>query len=292
MVNSKTKKVKLLSPKMDIVFQALFGEEGSERITKEFLKTILNEEIIEINLNQNPILRRENEEEKLGILDLIVRINNIENVDVEMQVVNQDEIKERILFYWSKLYVKSIKRGESYQKLEKAIVILITDKKIKDLEELEYHTEWKIIEMENRQKILTDKLELHIIELDKIEERTDNKNEKLVDWLMFLKNPESERVKEKMKENESLKEAQEKLEKISEDARMQQLAWWKEKAIYEENTAKQAGYERGLEEGLEKIKKEKIKIVKNMLKENMSIETISKVTNLDANEIKQIQQNM
>lgn len=44
-----------------------------------------------------------------------------------------------------------------------------------------------------------------------------NINEKLLDWLTFLNNPESERVKEKMKENENLKEAKEKLEKISED---------------------------------------------------------------------------
>ena len=209
-----------------------------------------------------------------------------------MQVVNQDEIKERILFYWSKLYAKSIKKGENYQELEKAIVIFITDKKVEGLEELKYHTEWKIIEMENRKKILTDKLELHIIELDKIEESEDNKDEALIDWLMFLKNPESERVKEKMKENESLKEAQEKLEKISEDEKMQQLAWWKEKAIYEENTAKSVAYKKGIAEGLEKVKKEKIQIVKNMLKEKMSIEIISKVTNLDEKEIKLIKKNM
>ncbi len=34
---TKTKeKAKLLSPKLDVVFQALFGEVGSERITKSF----------------------------------------------------------------------------------------------------------------------------------------------------------------------------------------------------------------------------------------------------------------
>lgn len=32
---------KLLSPKLDIVFQALFGEVGSEKITKRFLEAIL-----------------------------------------------------------------------------------------------------------------------------------------------------------------------------------------------------------------------------------------------------------
>lgn len=71
--------------------------------------------------------------------------------------------------------------------------------------------------MGERKAILTEKLEIHIIELEKIKGETQNMNEKLLDWLTFLNNPESERVKEKMKENENLKEAKEKLEKISED---------------------------------------------------------------------------
>ena len=41
---SKTK-VKLLSPKLDVVFQALFGEVGSERITKKFLEAILDKKL-------------------------------------------------------------------------------------------------------------------------------------------------------------------------------------------------------------------------------------------------------
>ena len=32
------KKEKLLSPKLDVVFQVLFGEKGSENITKNFLR--------------------------------------------------------------------------------------------------------------------------------------------------------------------------------------------------------------------------------------------------------------
>ena len=46
-------KEKILSPKLDIVFQALFGEVGSERITKKFLESILNEKIESIDLSQN-----------------------------------------------------------------------------------------------------------------------------------------------------------------------------------------------------------------------------------------------
>ena len=140
------KKTKLLNPKLDVVFQALFGEQGSERITKAFLEKILDIEIEKIELNQNPILRRENMEDKLGILDVIAKINDNQNIDIEMQIANNENIKNRMLYYWSKLYVRSIKKAEDYEKLEKSVVILISDKKIEGLEELECHTEWKIIE--------------------------------------------------------------------------------------------------------------------------------------------------
>ena len=59
---------------------------------------------------------------------------------------------------------------------------------------------------------MTDKLEFIIIELPKIIE--DEARSELIDWLSFLENPKSERVKEKMKENEELNEAVNKLEEI------------------------------------------------------------------------------
>lgn len=40
-LESTKERSKLLSPKLDIVFQALFGEVGSEKITKRFLEAIL-----------------------------------------------------------------------------------------------------------------------------------------------------------------------------------------------------------------------------------------------------------
>ena len=42
----KKSKKSILSPKLDVVFQILFGEVGSEEITKDLLSTILDEEII------------------------------------------------------------------------------------------------------------------------------------------------------------------------------------------------------------------------------------------------------
>ena len=253
MIQEKNKKT--LSPKLDVVFQALFGEIGNERITKAFLQEILKEKIDKIELNVNPILRRETIEDKMGVLDVIAKINNKQNVDIEMQMISNEKLPERILYYWARLFSKGIKKGENYEKLEKTIAILITNKKIEKFEELKYHTEWKIFETENKKEILTDKLEIHIIELEKIEENNQESNDKLLDWLYFLINPDSRRVKEKMEDNKELKEAKEKLDKITEDARMQQLAWWREKAIYEENTMLSSSYRKGKKEGEERRNK-------------------------------------
>ena len=307
------KNVKTLSPKLDVVFQALFGEVGNESITKGFLETILERKIDSIDLSRNPILRREFKDEKLGVLDIIAKLDENEICNIELQIVDKKNIIERILYYWSRLYSRQIKSGEDYKILQKAIVILITDFKIENLEELDYHSRWKIMEDKQGKKIiLTQKLEIDIIELPKIigkEKEQDN----LLDWLYFLENPKSERVTEKMKENENLKEAVKKLDNLSEDEKMQRIADLRQKAIMDEKAIYEKGLEvgiekgiqrgmekgmeegiqRGMEKGLEKgimegSQKEKIEIAKKMLELKIDKETIAEATGLTEQEIEKI----
>ena len=280
------KNVKTLSPKLDVVFQALFGEVGNESITKGFLETILERKIDSIDLSRNPILRREFKDEKLGVLDIIAKLDENEICNIELQIVDKKNIIERILYYWSRLYSRQIKSGEDYKILQKAIVILITDFKIENLEELDYHSRWKIMEDKQGKKIiLTQKLEIDIIELPKIigkEKEQDN----LLDWLYFLENPKSERVTEKMKENENLKEAVKKLDNLSEDEKMQRIADLRQKAIMDEKAIYEKGLEVGIEKGMkEGSQKEKIEIAKKMLELKIDKETIAKATGLTEQEI-------
>ena len=299
------KNIKTLSPKLDVVFQALFGEVGNESITKGFLETILERKIDSIDLSRNPILRREFKEEKLGVLDIIAKLDKDEICNIELQIVDKKNIIERILYYWSRLYSRQIKSGEDYKILQKAIVILITDFKIENLEELDYHSRWKIMEDKQGKKIiLTQKLEIDIIELPKIigkEKEQDN----LLDWLYFLENPKSERVTEKMKENENLKEAVKKLDNLSEDEKMQRIADLRQKAIMDEKAIYEKGLEvgiekgmkegiqRGIEKGIEKgimegSQKEKIEIAKKMLELKIDKKTIAEATGLTEQEIEKI----
>ena len=280
---------KTLSPKLDVVFQALFGEVGSERITKNFLETILNKKIEKIDLSKNPILRREFKDDKLGVLDILAELDGKEKCNIEMQLVNSKSIIERILYYWSRLYSRQIKIGQDYNLLERTIIILITDFKIESLEELDYHSRWKIMEDKQGKKIiLTQKLEIDIIELPKIigkEKEQDN----LLDWLYFLENPKSRRVTEKMEENKEIKEAVEKLDSLSEDERMQRIADLREKAILDEKAIYAKGLDDGIKEGLEKGKeKEKLEIAKKLKKEGMNTELIAEITGLKIKEIAEI----
>ena len=84
-----------------------------------------------------------------------------------------------------------------------------------------------------------------------------------------------------MEENEELKEAKEKLDKITEDERMQQLAWWREKAIYEENTMLSSSYRKGKNDG-------KTEDAKKMKEKNIPIETIVEITGLTKEEIEKL----
>ena len=283
---SKTK-VKLLSPKLDVVFQALFGEVGSERITKKFLEAILDKKLEEVDLSRNIVLRRENPKDKMGILDVLVKINQEEYCNVEMQMVEKDNLIERILYYWSRIYGKNLNGSDDYIELKRTIGVLIVNFEIKKLKELGYHSKWKIIEEKERKLILTEHLELHIIEIPKIYKIGENEEkEELVKWINFIENPESEKVGEYMKENEEMKEAKEKLEVMSEDERMQILAELRLKAIRDEKAVERFGYKQGIEQGIEQgIKQEKKEIAKKMKEEGLDIEVIKKVTGLTEEEI-------
>jgi predicted transposase/invertase (TIGR01784 family) len=66
-----------------------------------------------------------------------------------MQVVPYENLEERIVFYWSKMYTSQISSGQKYTALKKTVVILFTDHCIEKLNTLpKAHTEWQIREKE------------------------------------------------------------------------------------------------------------------------------------------------
>ena len=129
---------------------------------------------------------------------------------------------------------------------------------------------------------MTDKLEIHILELNKIKGK-ENEDDELLDWLFFIDNPKSERVREAMKENEELQEANKKLNRMSEEEEMQRIAWWREKALHDEASLKGMGRREG-------IRQEKEEIAKKMLKKKMDLNMIVELTGLSEEEIRKLEE--
>ena len=248
----KEKEVKLLQPKIDIVFQSLFNKKNEE-ITKSFIEALLDEKVNSIEINDTKELTRDKPMNKLGILDLELDINNKEKVDVEVQLLKNDEFIHRLLYYWSRLYSKQMQRGEEYTKAKRVVIIAIVDFEIDITKELRrMETIWNIREKEKTEKVLTDLLEIRIINLRRVREayREDKENKKN-QWVMFLEDPNSKEVKEIMEKNEDVKKAIITVKEMSEDEKMERLAELREKAIRDEK----ALYNTGIREGKEIGKK-------------------------------------
>ena len=269
----------LLNPKLDYVFKRIFGRQGNESITKNFLSAILNQNITDIILEENTILPKDMLDDKVGILDVKAKIDGSINCDIEMQIVNKKNIEKRILFYCSKMYVQSIKSGKDYLELEKSIAILITDYEIPSLKEIKkYVSKWNLREEDYGNLILTDAIEIVIIELPKFEKYKNNT--KLAEWVKFINNPRVINM-----ENKEIKKAKEILDEISQDKHERYLAELREKYIMDQKAVEAAGFDKGLEQG---EKQKTLELAKKMKKEGIDLKTIEKITNLTLEELKNI----
>ena len=119
--------MKMYKPTNDHIFKKIFGEIGNENITKSFLMDILGIEIESLTIDKSELIGDKSTEDKTGILDVRVSTDKGEKIDIEIQVVKQDDIIERMLWYWARLFSSELKAGYSYRNVKKTICILIAD---------------------------------------------------------------------------------------------------------------------------------------------------------------------
>ena len=277
---------KLLLPKTDVVFQALFGTKGSERILGGLLTEILGYPVENISLEANQNLVREMPTEKLGILDLRANIGKDKTVNIEVQLINQQNMQARLLYYWSRIYGAQLKEGEDYNMLKKTIAILIVNYEMPELQEFkDSHTKWELLEKRKPNVLVFKNIEIHILEIPKLIKYNKETEERLGNWIEFLIKPESERVKMGAKKDKNLKEAVEKLEVISGDEKMRRIAELRLKYILDRNTDIKTGIEQGIKQERMHSEQKILEIVKKLLKLKMPIEQISQITGLSKDEI-------
>ena len=290
----QTEEKKLLKPKNDVVFQSIFNQ-NNEKITKAFVEALLDEKITKMTINNDQILVRDAPDDKLGILDLELDINNSEKVDVEIQLIERANFAERLLFYFSRLYTSEIKRGDDYAEAKKVILIAIIDYPLELTQTIsEMETVWKLCEKNHPNLVLTDSIEICILELDKVKNTYyKNKLDKKAQWMLFLDDPNSREVKEIMEKNNDIKDAVIEVHERSKDEQLRRLAELKEKAIMDEKAIYKAGRLRGEKEGIQKgitqgQFENSIKIIKNLHSMNLTISQIAQAVDMSEQEVQKI----
>ena len=273
----------------DLVFQELFGKAKNKNITGHFLSLILGREIYSVDLDANKRMLGNRPNSKTGRLDVRVKFNDGEDSNIELQIKPYNFMPERMLEYWSVMYSNKINSGEKYEVLKPSISILIAGYELPQIKHIkEYHTIWNLREKNNSSTILTNDIEMHILEIPKIQ-RSEMLNDELAQWLEFIKNPGSKEVQRFMGENKYLKQAREELAYLSGDPDFQRLlesraGFLRDMDNYRIQCEKEAN-EKGRKEGKEEEKNE---IAKKMKAKKMKISDIAELTGLTEEEIKKI----
>ena len=114
-----------------------------------------------------------------------------------------------------------------------------------------------------------------------IQEYQNNKENEMLQWMMFLDNPDNEEIFEIMEENKDIKEVKKELDKITQDEIL-----WKEALDIEITRMDNEQYIEDAEN--RGMKKAKLETAKRMLEKGIEIETIIDVTKLTKDEIEEL----
>ncbi|MGN1114977.1 MAG: Rpn family recombination-promoting nuclease/putative transposase, partial [Candidatus Ornithomonoglobus sp.] len=144
-------------------------------------------------------------------------------------------------------YGNQLKKNESYTDIRETITIAIVNFNLFDIED--YHSEFTMADIKNN-LILTDKCKIHFFELTKIGKQPDTENMQKT-WLQLL-NAESDGDLEMLAhtENPAIQKGVQVIRNYSEDARLRNLAYSREKAMHDEAQALEYAKKLGLEEGI------------------------------------------
>lgn len=242
----------LMKPKIDFAFKELMMDEKA-RIG--FLSAILKLNPTDIKNSQilNTNLRKIHEEEKQGILDVRILLNNDIEIDIEIQLATLNVWADRSLFYISKMYTEQISAGQDYTVFKKCVNISILDF-ILFSKEQEFYSCFHILE-DTRHILYTDKMEFHVLELPKLPKELKEESNNILLWAKFINSERKEDFVMLAEKNPYIKSAYQQLQLISQDKEKRLEYEAREKTIRDHNQllleAEQRGKEKGEQQGRE-----------------------------------------
>lgn len=242
----------IVKAKLDIIFKKLFTSDAD--VLKAFISDILDipkDDIGQITV-ENPNIIPSMLNGKQSQLDLKMSVDD-KIVNVEIQLCDKGNFRERSVYYWSKMFSDELKKGDDYSELKKTISINIMNFNLFDC--TEPWSGFSILE-DSRHEKLTDKCSILFFELKKVNGKVDKNNRKKL-WLQLI-NAETEEELDMLDKTgvPEISKAVVILHEMSADEEMREIARLREKAALDElsavNHARKEGEARGMAKGMEK----------------------------------------
>ncbi|EMB24622.1 Rpn family recombination-promoting nuclease/putative transposase [Treponema denticola] len=277
----------------DYAFKRIFGVEENKDVLQDLLECILDippETIAGLELLDKEF-HKEILSEKLGILDIKLRLKDGTFIDIEIQNNWHHDFAERTLYYWSKMYNENIKQGQDYTNLPKCITINLIGKGFDKNKRL--HNKYLVLEQDTKEP-LASKLEIHILNLEKARllkegQYKNNKTKRLLNWLKFIEtdNPEVREMLEQ--ESTMMKKANAAISVMEMSPRDKWLYDSRMKYEHDRASCINEGYQNGLEQGISQgAYQAKLETAKLMKLEAFDISMITKMTGLSQLEIEKL----
>ncbi len=272
----------------DVIFKRVFTKKEKSGILEDFLSSILNVKIKKA-IVKNAEIPKDALKEKLSVLDIRAETDNNKIVDVEMQVKNKYNTKQRGVYYMSKNIATQLLVGEEYQDIKPSVIILILNYNLYKVNSYHEIAHMKLDKTKDENYInlgytqeeeeATDMLEMHIIELPKYRKKKDKTYTKKEQWLSLIAGGREKKMARL--DEPKVKEALKLVEEVLADS--------KERELYE--SRKLAQYDRycvrkhGIEEGKNS---ERRKIIRRLRKHGMSNKEISKMMEINLTEVEKV----
>ena len=280
----------------DFFIRYFFGLKGDEDLLLSFINAIMIDSnfatFVSVDI-LNPFNLTEKANNKESIVDFPKGTPSAKAVTedgiiviIEIQTYSTKNFFERTLYYWSKNYSNVLKKGEEYPELKPVISINLIDDILFDKTDNRMHTCY-LLKEKNTNKILTDHIQMHYVEIPKFDENADMAEsppvakKELKNWILFLKSNKEEDMSQLLKEDTIFEKAINKYNYFTDNEDLLNEYDRREAYLVYQHSLMRGSREEGREEGRKLI-------AKGMKKDGADINLISKYTGLTIEEIEKL----
>ena len=234
----------------DLLFKFIFGRKENKAITLSFINAVLGLEgelaFVDLRFADREI-DAEEESGKGSRLDLLCMTNDETQINIEVQVQNRQNMGQRSLYYWAKLYQSTLGRGENYENLRRTVAINLLGYEYLPL--TDFHHMYGLYDETGKHR-LTEDIEIHFLELPKVTRQDIRSMRTLDKWMAFIGNKLSDEEMEAIAMSEAaINTAWDRIEAFMRDAGQRRKYEQREKFEHDYVSDMEGSWKRGRAEG-------------------------------------------